>query len=105
MSKWNYYASVFRVYTTPTGTFAWRDGVFDLDGWPNSATLASQYGSGWDASTIGVTFSRFDIFGRIIEADIALNPAFSYTLDDEWVYDGSSRRSFRATPLVDPGAQ
>src|SRR6185436_14388302 len=48
MSKWNYYASdVFRVYTTPTGTYSWPDGVFDLDGWPSSADLLAVYGSGW----------------------------------------------------------
>ena len=41
MSKWNYYASdVFRVYTTPTGSYGWPDGIFDLAGWPSSADLA-----------------------------------------------------------------
>jgi hypothetical protein len=96
MSKWNYYASdVFRVFTTPTGTFGWPNGRFDLDGWPTSATLNSIYGYSWGANTIGVTFLRYDGSGWIIEADIALNPAFSFTLDDEWIYNGSSAQGFR----------
>ncbi|MBL9135270.1 MAG: hypothetical protein JNK85_05355 [Verrucomicrobiales bacterium] len=96
MSKWNYYASdVFRVFTTPTGTFGWPNGRFDLDGWPTSATLNSIYGYTWGATTIGVCFLRYDGSGWIIEADIALNPAYSFTLDDEWIYDGSSAQGFR----------
>jgi hypothetical protein len=96
MSRWNYYASgVFRVYTTPTGTYGWGNGVFDLAGWPSSTDLQNMYGSGWDAITIGVTFLRYDSGGWIIEADIALNPAFSFTLDDEWVYNGGSAQPFR----------
>ena len=86
MSKWNYYASgVFQVYTTPTPNYAWGDNVFDLAGWPDSATLQSIYGSPWGGTTIGVCFTR-SIGATIVEADIALNPAFSFTLNDESVY-------------------
>jgi hypothetical protein len=99
MSSWNHYASgVFRVFATPTGTWRYGDGVFDLAGWPNSATMKQQFGSTWEelANPWAITFQRFN--GRtIIEADIALNPAQAWTLDDEWVYDGSSARSFRRT--------
>ena len=99
MSKWNYYASdVFRIYTTPTGTYGWGNGCFDLAGWPSSTDLQSQYGSTWEtlgAGAIGVTFLRYDGGGWIIEADIALNPSVSFTLDDEWVYDGSPAQGFR----------
>jgi hypothetical protein len=103
MSRWNYYASnVFRVFTTPTGTFAWGDNVFDLDGWISSATLQNVYGSPWGANTIGVTFSRW-IGGTVIEADIALNPAFSFTMDDEWVYDGGSAQGFRQVMIHELG--
>jgi hypothetical protein len=95
MSKWNYYADVFRVYTTPSGTYGWNNGRFDLAGWPSSAELQSVYGSGWDPGVIGVTFVQWDGGGWITEADIALNPAFSFTLDDEWVYDGAPAEGFR----------
>jgi hypothetical protein len=103
MSKWNYYAhDVFHVYTNPTSTFGWGDGVFDLDGWVDSATLQSVYGSPWGATTIGVTFTR-SIGGTIIEADIALNPAYTFTLDDEGVYDGGSAQGFRLVMLHELG--
>jgi hypothetical protein len=39
----------------------------------------------------------------IIEGDIALNPAFSFTLDDEWVHDGSTARSFRQVLMHELG--
>ena len=104
MSKWNYYASnLFRVYTTSSGTFAWPDGIFDLDGWVSSATMASVYGFSWDSNTIAVCISRFDGSGRIVEADIAFNPAFSYTLNDESVYNGSSAQGFRQVMLHELG--
>ena len=103
MSKWNYYANIFQVYTTPSGTFSWPDGIFDLDGWIDSSTLYSVYGDTWDANTIAVTYSRFDIFGMIIEADIAMNPAFSYTLDDEWVYNGGGAQGFRQVMIHELG--
>jgi len=100
MSKWNYYAAnVFRVYTTPSGTYGWGNGRFDLAGWPNSADLQSVYGDTWESmdNPLAVCFLQYDILGWIIEADIALNPAWSWTLDDEWVYDGSTARCFRRT--------
>ena len=99
MSSWNHYASdVFRVFTTPTGTWAYGDGVFDLAGWPDSATMKQQFGSTWEEldNPWAICFPRFN-GGTIIEADIALNPAQAWTLDDEWVHDGSSARSFRRT--------
>jgi len=104
MSKWNYYASdVFRVYTTPTGTYGWPNGVFDLAGWPSSADLQSVYGSGWDSNTIGVTFSRSS-GSTTIEADIALNPAFGFTLDDEWIFNGAGNvQGFRQVMIHELG--
>ncbi|MFO1305776.1 MAG: FG-GAP-like repeat-containing protein [Burkholderiales bacterium] len=108
MSKWNYYATnIFRVYTTPTGTYAWPDGVFDLAGWPSEADLVRVYGSSWYCGagcvTYGVTFRRFDGGGWIIEADIALNPSVGWTLDDEWIYDGSAAIGFRQTFIHELG--
>ena len=103
MAKWNYYAAgVFKVYTTPTGTFAWGNNVFDLDGWVSSSTLQSVYGSPWGATTIGITFWR-SVGNTIVEADIALNPAYSYTLDDEWVYNGATAQGFHLVMLHELG--
>jgi hypothetical protein len=96
MSKWNYYGNVFRVFTTPTGTYGWGNGRFDLAGWPSSASLQSVYGSPWGATTMGVTFYR-QSGSLITEADVALNPAYAWTLDDEWVYNGGGAKSFHRT--------
>lgn len=104
MAKWNYYATeVFRVYTTPTGTYSWPDGRFDLAGWPSSSDLQRVYGYSWEPGVIGVTFLRYDGSGWIVEADIALNPAFGFTLDDEWIYDGSSAQGFRHVMIHELG--
>ena len=108
LAKWNYYAAnLFRVYTNPTGTYAWPDGVFDLAGWPSDADRTRVYGSGWycgsNCVTLGITFRRYDGNGWIIEADILLNPAVSWTLDDEWVFDGSSATGFRQTMVHEMG--
>jgi FG-GAP-like repeat len=103
MSKWNHFASgVFQVYTTPTGTYQWQDNVFDLTGWPSSADLQNQYGRGWGANEIGVCFYRWS-GSTMLEADISLNPAFAFTLDDEWVYDGGAAEGFRQTMLHELG--
>jgi hypothetical protein len=102
MSKWNHYASdVFRVLVSPTGTYGWPNGRFDLAGWPSSADTQFVYGYTWEATTLGITFQR--ITHQIIEADIALNPAYSWTLDDEWVFDGSSAIGFRQTMIHELG--
>ncbi|MDQ6860995.1 MAG: dockerin type I domain-containing protein [Verrucomicrobiota bacterium] len=95
LSKWNYYADVFRVYASPTGNWAWQNDRFDLCGFPSSADMQSQFGAPWDANTIGICYTRWNSSNTIIEGDIALNPAWGFTLDDEWVNDGSSARSFR----------
>jgi hypothetical protein len=102
MSKWNMSASdLFRVFITPTGTYGWPNNRFDLAGWPSSADLSAVYGYSWDPGTLGVTFSRWTF--QIIEADIALNPAYSWTLDDQWVYDGSFAIGFRQTMVHELG--
>jgi matrixin len=99
MDHWNQYTSgVFHVYTTPKSTWAYGNGVFDLAGWPNSDKMKRQFGSTWEelGNPYAETFKRKD-GNKIIEADIALNPAFGWTLDDEAVYSGADLRSFRRT--------
>jgi len=87
----------------PPAPFGWRNGRFDLAGWPSSADTQLVYGYTWLPGVLGATFLRFDAGGWIIEADIALNPAYSWTLDDEWIYDGSSAIGFRQTMLHELG--
>jgi hypothetical protein len=98
MSYWNMYADVFRVYSTPTGTYGWGNGRWDLAGWPSSADLQRVYGQSWGALVTGYTFLRLS-GTRITEADICFNPAFRWTLNDEFLVLGSSDVSFRHTML------
>jgi hypothetical protein len=83
MSDWNQYGGdVFHVYTDPTGDWAWGDDVFDLAGWPSNDDMIAQFGEGWGATTLGITYSRWFGDGPIVEADTALNPAYCWTLDE-----------------------
>jgi len=99
MSRWNRYGGeVFHVYTTPTGTWAWGNDRFDLAGWPNDATMTAQFGEPWGATTLGITYSRWFGSGPIIEADLALNPAYCWTLDERAATNGAdSCWGFRQT--------
>jgi hypothetical protein len=99
MSKWNHYAfEAFRVYTNPTGTYGWRNNVFDLPGFVSNADRLAVYGSGWASGEIGVAISR-SVSGGTIEADVLLNPAVPFTLDDESVYNGAIQDGQRVQPF------
>lgn len=103
MAYWNRYANnLFRVRTS-TGTWSFGNGVFDMAGFPNNATMIRQFGQGWGTGVLGVTWSRVSR-NRIIEADVALNPAFSWTLDTAVARQPSSRfHSFQQTMLHELG--
>jgi len=104
MSVWNIYVpALFRVYATPTGNYAFGNNRFDVCGWPSSSDLLSVFGHRWQTNEVGVTFSR-QSGSRIVEADIALNPAFNWTLNDLAVYLGTTTAmSFRQTMLHELG--
>jgi len=106
MSKWNAFrADVFRVYTTPKPTFAFDNGRNDLAGWINDATLMAAFGRAWRPAELAVTFERYSAFsGKMIEADIALNPKYGWTVDDDAAIDAtSSAWSFDDTMLHELG--
>ncbi len=44
--------------------------------------MIDQFGEGWGATTLGITYSRWFGDGPIVEADTALNPAYCWTLDE-----------------------
>jgi hypothetical protein len=102
MSYWNKYGDIFRVMT-PTGTWAWRNGRYDIAGWPSNATMISQFGSGWGSSTLAVCWSRWNSSGNRIEADVAMNPAFSWTLNDYSTYSNGSVWNIHNTWLHEIG--
>lgn len=107
MSSWNIYTSeIFRVYAQTDGIWAWKNDVFELAGWPSNAQMIAQFGAGWPAGVLGVTYSRrgFLGLGSIIEADIALNPAFNWTLDNAYGTRGDNTvQSFEHTMLHELG--
>jgi hypothetical protein len=103
MAYWNIYArNLFRVYVTPTGTWAFGNGVFDLAGFPGNDQMLSQFGAAWGSTTLGITYYRVQN-NAIIEADIALNPAFSWTVDDRVATQPGGAYSFKHTMLHELG--
>ena len=104
MSDWNRYGGqVFVVATTRTD-WAYGNDRFDLAGWPSNDDMIAQFGEGWGASTLGITYRRWNANGVIIEADIALNPAYCWTLDERVATDASNQCwGFRQTMLHELG--
>jgi hypothetical protein len=105
MAKWNQHGGdVLRVYTTPTGDWAWQNDRFDLAGWPSNDDMVAQFGEGWGANTLGITYSRWFGDGAIVEADVALNPAFCWTMDERVALDANqSCWGYRQTLLHELG--
>lgn len=105
MSKWNQYGGdVFEVLANPTGDWAWGNGRFDLAGWPSNDQMIAQFGVGWSPDELGVTFTNTFGTSIILEADIALNPAFCWTLDDASGTDSKSGcQGFKQTMLHELG--
>lgn len=103
MSYWNRYAqNLFRVRTA-TGTWAFRNGVYDIAGFPSNATMIQQFGQGWGNDVLGVTWT-LSVGGRIIEADVALNPAFTWTRDSAVALQTTNRSYlFQQTMLHELG--
>lgn len=104
MSLWNRYSKkLFRVNPNPSSTWSWGNGSFDITGFPSSAQLLAQYDFQWGGTTLGVAFSG-SAGGRLYEADIALNPAYAWTLSDAVGTDPRSPQpSFRQTMLHELG--
>jgi len=114
MSYWNFYLKdVFQVRDPPTAGVRWGDDSWDMHGMLSDAEFKARFRpddprcQGWDENVLGVTWYRrrsesgdgTTVAGeaRIIEADVALNANWSWTLDDERVYDSEKLTSFRQT--------
>jgi hypothetical protein len=104
MSSWNLYGkNLFRVYPEPTGQWAFGNNVFDIAGFPDNAALAEQLDRWWGGEALGLTAVRVRN-GRIIEADIALNPAHRWTLQEaDETETGGDGESFAQTMLHELG--
>jgi hypothetical protein len=99
MAYWNVYArNLFRVSPHPSPTWAFGNGVFDVAGFVTSAQLQQQFGLDWLPGGTSLTWWRVQD-GHIVEADIAFNPAFEWTLDDEAATRPGGPISFKDTLL------
>jgi hypothetical protein len=91
MAYWNVYGGdLFRVTDSPSSTWSYGNGVFDIAGFPTDAQMQAQFGRGWGdvgAGVLAITFAK-RVDGAITEADVVFNPKWSWTLDDA---EGTSR--------------
>lgn len=102
INKWNYYAQVFDIRAS-SQYFYPRDGIADLAGWLPSSVTQSSFGYTWEPGTIGVTFS-YSLGLLITDATVALNPDYSWTRYDEFIYRGQTTAlSFNYTMLHELG--
>ena len=105
MSYWNKYADIFRVVSPASPTWAWRNNVYEIAGFINNATMVTQFGQGWGSTTLAITWSRWDSTDFTIEADIALNPGYNWTVNDYSTYRSANLYNADRTLLHEIGHQ
>lgn len=98
MAYWNVYQpDLFRAGPA-TGTWSWGNGVFDIAGFPDDARMQAELGRPWPAGALAFSLFRARD-GHTVEADIALNPAHAWTLDEAEATRPSFPPSFRQVIL------
>ena len=94
MDYWNRYSGgLFQVSASPTASWAYRNGVSDIVGFPDDFTMKRQFDYDWadlGEGVLAVTFARYEE-GAIVEADVAFNPHKSWTIDDLAATGGQER--------------
>ncbi len=82
VAYWNLYAGdLFRILPEPSPDWAMGNGVFDIAGFPSNEQMWQQFNMGWPPYGYALTSWR-TVDGHIVEADLAFNPAFEWTLDE-----------------------
>jgi len=82
LAYWNVYArGLFHTPFSPSTTWSFGNGQFDIAGFPTEAQMQRQFQTGW-GGVLNTVFWRIQN-GHIIEADLAFNPAFSWTVNDD----------------------
>jgi hypothetical protein len=95
MAKWNLYAAgLFQVPPAPAATWSFGNGVSDIAGFPDEAELQRGLGHGWGVGALSLVAWRVQD-GHIVEADIAFNPAQSWSLDEAETSRQGGPLSFR----------
>lgn len=84
LAYWNLYAGdLFQVSSSPSATWGYGNGRFDLAGFPNDQQMSEQFQLSWGdigSSVLGVAFVRRRD-GAVVESDVALNPGRPWTAD------------------------
>lgn len=97
MAYWNVYRpDLFRV-GQPTAAWDFGNGVFEIV-FADNAKLRAELGFEWPGGAGSLISSRAQE-GRITEADIVLNPDFSWTLDEDAATRPGGPHSFRRIVL------
>ncbi|HEY0514321.1 MAG TPA: hypothetical protein VGH73_20620 [Thermoanaerobaculia bacterium] len=85
MALWNLYAGdLFEVVATPSSTWAFGNGVSDIAGFPPDDQMLVNFGMTWGEignDVLAITISHKEN-GVLTEADVAVNPNRSWTVDE-----------------------
>jgi len=105
MARWNLYGDIHRVSANPTNSWGWGNNVFDIPGFVPNPTMFLVFGRFWGAAELAVCFSRWNGAGVRTEADIVVNPAWPWTVDNEigTRHDAVSAWGFDQTILHEEG--
>ena len=99
---WNVYAPGLFEIRSPSASWSFGNGVSDIAGLVDSARMEAEFGEPWFPG--GLTWVSYRLKdGHIVEADIALNPAVSWTLDEDKATRPGGPQSFRRAILSSLG--
>lgn len=84
MAYWNLYSRspIFLVARDPSPGWANLNGVSEVAGFPSDEEMEEYFGGGWPDGAVSTVFTTYEEGGPIVEADLALNPARTWTLGD-----------------------
>jgi hypothetical protein len=105
IAYWNLYVDdLFQISEDPTPGWGFRNGASEIVGLPTDEEMRQQTGSPWSRGAVSMTTS-VTREGRIVESDIALNPAYEWTLDEAAATRGERDVfSFRSSVLSHLGS-
>ena len=99
---WNVYApGLFRIQS-PSASWSFGNGVSDIAGLVDDDRMQKEFGQAWFPGGVSLISYRLED-DHIVEADIALNPSMSWTLDEDAATRLGGPRSFRQAVLAGLG--
>jgi hypothetical protein len=103
MAYWNLYAGdLFRISPNPSPDWSFGNGVFDFAGFPPSQQWLENLHVTWSPFLTSAMAMRLEA-GHLVEADIAFNPAFQWTLDEDAATRPGGPLSFKHALLQNLG--